>query len=73
LNTPTPEGYARIMLRGPTTLENASGMKDCKDRRGVPAVVNVRGIPYVILDSVPPAAGEESDEQTRAYRKKDER
>jgi hypothetical protein len=27
-------------------------------------VVNVRGIPYVIPDSVPPAAGEESEEQT---------
>jgi len=39
----------------------------------VPAVVNVRGIPYVIPDSVSPAAGEESEEQNRAYRKKDER
>jgi hypothetical protein len=35
-------------------------------------VVNVRGLPYVIPDSVPPA-GEESEEQNRAYRKKDER
>jgi hypothetical protein len=35
-------------------------------------VVNIRGLPYVIPDSVPPA-GEESEEQNRAYRKKDER
>jgi hypothetical protein len=34
----------------------------------VPAIVNVRGLPYVIRDSMPPI-GEESDEQTRAYRK----
>ncbi len=39
----------------------------------VPAVVNVRGIQYVIPDSVQPAACEERDEKTRAYRKKDER
>jgi hypothetical protein len=31
-------------------------------------MVNVRGLPYVILDSMPPI-GEESNEQTRAYRK----
>ena len=36
------------------------------------ALVNVRGLPYVIPDSMP-SAGEESDEQTHAYRKKDER
>src|SRR5215212_805006 len=38
----------------------------------MPAVVNVRGLLYVIPDSMPPT-GEESEEQTRAYRKKDER
>ena len=46
-------------------------MKNLEDRRVVPAMVNVRGLPYVIPYSMPPA-GEESDEQTRAYRKKDE-
>jgi hypothetical protein len=34
----------------------------------VPAMVNVRGIPHVILDSMP-LTGEESDEQSRAYQK----
>jgi hypothetical protein len=38
----------------------------------VSAMVNVRGIPYVTLDRLTPT-GKESDEQTRAYRKKDER
>jgi hypothetical protein len=31
-------------------------------------MVNVRGLPYVVLDNMPPT-GEESDEQTRAYRR----
>ena len=31
-------------------------------------MVNVRGLPHVIRHSMPPT-GEESDEQTRAYRK----
>jgi len=35
-------------------------------------MVNVRQLPYVIPHSMPPI-GEERDEQTRAYRKKDER
>ncbi len=43
-------------------------MKNRQDSRVVPAMVNVRGLPYVIPDSMPPT-GEESDEQTRAYRK----
>jgi hypothetical protein len=60
------------MLRGSTTLKTAAGKKNRYDRRVVPAMVNVRGLPYVIWDSMPPT-GEESDEQTRAYRKKDER
>jgi hypothetical protein len=34
--------------------------------------VNVWGLPYVVPDNLPPT-GEESDEQTRACRKKDER
>jgi hypothetical protein len=37
-----------------------------------PTMVNVWGLLYVIPDSMPPT-GEESEEQTRAYRKKDER
>ena len=44
------------------------GMKSRYDRRVVPAMVNVRGLPYVVPDSMSPN-GEESDEQTRAYRK----
>ncbi len=70
--TPSDEGYALIVLRGSTTLKTAAGMKNRQDRRVVPARVNVRGLPYVIPDSMPPT-GEESDEQSRAYRKKDER
>src|SRR5215212_4690770 len=46
--------------------------KTLRGRRVVPAVVNVRGLQYVIPDSVQPT-GKERDEQTRAYRKKDER
>jgi hypothetical protein len=38
----------------------------------VSAMVNVRGIPYVISDSMPPTS-EVSDEQSRAYRKEEER
>jgi hypothetical protein len=34
-------------------------------------MVNVQGLPYVIPDSMPPT-GQESDEQTRAYRKEEE-
>ena len=49
-----------------------AGTEKRRDRRVVAAVVNVRGLPYVIPDSVPPT-GEESDEQTSAYRKEDER
>jgi predicted AlkP superfamily phosphohydrolase/phosphomutase len=43
-------------------------MKNRQDRCVVSAMVNVRGIPYVISDSMPPTS-EQSDEQTRAYRK----
>ena len=43
-------------------------MKNCLGRRVVRAMVNVRGIPYVILHSMPPTS-EQSDEQSRAYRK----
>ena len=60
------------MLRGSTTPKTAAGMKKRYDRRVVPAMVNVRGLPYVILYNLPPTS-EESDEQTRAYRKNDER
>jgi predicted AlkP superfamily phosphohydrolase/phosphomutase len=43
-------------------------MKNRKVRGVVPSMVNVRGIPYVISDSMP-SISEESAEQTRAYRK----
>ena len=48
------------------------GTEKRRDRRVVAAVMNVRGLPYVIPDSMPPT-GEESDEQTSAYQKEDER
>jgi hypothetical protein len=56
------------MLRGSTTPKTAAGLKHRQDRRVVPAMVNVQRLPYVIPHSMPPT-GEESDEQTRAYRK----
>jgi hypothetical protein len=58
------------MLREPTTLKTAAGMKNRQDSGVVPAMVNVRQLPYVIPHSMPPT-GEESDEQTRAYRKEE--
>jgi hypothetical protein len=67
LSAPSDEGYARIMLRGSTALKTAAGMMNRQDRRAVPALLNVRGLPYVLPHSMPPI-GEESDEQTRAYR-----
>ena len=59
---------ARIKLRGSTTPKTAAGKKNRYDRRVVPTMVNVRGIPYVTLDRLTPT-GKESDEQTRAYRR----
>ena len=47
-------------------------MNDRQDRRVERALVNIRWFPYVIPDNML-SAGEESDEQTQAYRKKDER
>jgi hypothetical protein len=49
-----------------------TAMKNRQDRRVVRTLVNIRWLPYVIPDSML-SAGEESDEQTHAYRKKDER
>jgi hypothetical protein len=60
--TPTPQ------TGGSSCYYRSAGMRNRKDRRVVPAVVNVRGLPYVIRDSMPPT-GKESDEQTRANRK----
>src|SRR5215217_4358927 len=48
--------------------KTAASMKNRQDSGVVPAMVNVRGLPYVIPYSMPPT-GEVSDEQTRAYRK----
>jgi hypothetical protein len=61
-----------LALRGSNTLKAAAGMKDRQqDRRVMPAMVNVRGLPCVIPDNML-SAGQESDEQTRAYQKRDE-
>ena len=43
-------------------------MMNRQDRRAVRTLVNIRWLPYVIPDSML-SAGEESDEQTHAYRK----
>jgi hypothetical protein len=45
-------------------------MKNGYVRRVMPAPVNIGWLPHVIPDSML-SAGEESDEQTRVYRKKD--
>ena len=47
-------------------------MNNRQDRRVERALVNIRWYPYVIPDNML-SASEESDEQTRAYRKQDER
>jgi hypothetical protein len=70
LHRPTG-GYAHHAARVDHT-EDRCRYKYRKDRRAVPAAVNVRGLAYVIPGSVP-QTGQEGDEQNHAYRKKDER
>jgi hypothetical protein len=60
------------MLSVLTTLKAAAGVKNGQVRRVMPASVNIGWLPHVIPDSML-SAGEESDEQTRAYQKKDKR